>query len=165
MPCCHTLSRTPLLRFKDVSNYLFEWECAWALDALVSLHQADSFTPLHFAANLGLHRLVVELLRRGVRPDPRTCDVSSLHEPGGRTPLHLAAAAGQKAIAKVLVGHDADPLCQDWQGCVFCLCQLGILEFVVHIGELLAVAAMHRGRGRKERFCRYALISTQLLIY
>uniref|UniRef100_A0A7S3WWT1 Fe2OG dioxygenase domain-containing protein n=1 Tax=Emiliania huxleyi TaxID=2903 RepID=A0A7S3WWT1_EMIHU len=86
--------------------------CAAGIDA----EDADGFTALHFAANMGLRRLSAALLACGAAVDRSTRDVSSLHEPGGRTPLHLAAASGQSAIVSLLLAADAPHSAEDWQG-------------------------------------------------
>ena len=86
--------------------------CAAGIDA----EDADGFTALHFAANMGLRRLSGALLACGAAVDRSTRDVSSLHEPGGRTPLHLAAASGQSAIVSLLLAADAPHSAEDWQG-------------------------------------------------
>ena len=84
-----------------------------ALD--VNGDDADGFTALHYAANLGLADLVPTLLECGASVSMPTRDVTSLREPGGRTPLHLAASAGQAAIARALLAAGADPRAEDWQ--------------------------------------------------
>jgi len=86
--------------------------CAAGIDA----EDADGFTALHFAANMGLRRLSAALLACGAAVDRSALDVSSLHEPGGRTPLHLAAASGQSAIVSLLLAADAPHSAEDWQG-------------------------------------------------
>jgi hypothetical protein len=81
----------------------------------VNAGDADGFTALHYACNLGLAELVPPLLELGASTQSATTDVSSLKEPGGRTPLHLAASSGQTKIAKMLLAVGADARAADWQ--------------------------------------------------
>ncbi|EOD33877.1 hypothetical protein EMIHUDRAFT_47101, partial [Emiliania huxleyi CCMP1516] len=76
----------------------------------IDAEDADGFTALHFAANMGLRRLSAALLACGAAVDRSTRD------PGGRTPLHLAAASGQSAIVSLLLAADAPHSAEDWQG-------------------------------------------------
>eukprot|EP00741_Cyanophora_paradoxa_P002240 tig00000571_g2172.t1 len=66
-------------------------------------------TPVHRAAALGRHRVLLALLASpNAGPDGRNA--------GGRTPLHLAAAAGEAEAARALLQAGADPAARDAEG-------------------------------------------------
>ncbi len=73
------------------------------LDKDADLNAADAFgwTPLHYAAELGLPDIAEELLLRGVAVNAR--------DENGMTPLHWAAFEGHVDVVQVLLAHGADP--------------------------------------------------------
>jgi hypothetical protein len=88
----------------------------------VDVNEADSFgyTPLHFAALLGMPSLAVQLLQRGrCDLERETHDVRIIGscESGGRTPLHLACLRGHTDIVTLLLQYGANTRAVDWDGC------------------------------------------------
>ena len=68
----------------------------------VRIEQAEGFTALHEAAQIGSEKLVALLLDKGANPNSRSED--------GRTPLSMARNANHTAVAKLLQSRGArDP--------------------------------------------------------
>ncbi|CAK0816579.1 unnamed protein product, partial [Prorocentrum cordatum] len=103
---CYIYGRAPAAYAQDPSGH----------QLAINAGDADGFTALHYAANLGLEELVPPLLELGASVHAANRDVTAIAEPGGRTPLHLAAASGHMGVVHTLLAAGADAQCEDWVG-------------------------------------------------
>jgi hypothetical protein len=122
------------------------------LDAAIPLDssQAPGFTALHLLAKPyrawssderdDVLDLAAAILRHGGSPDPRVPQT-------GRTPLGIAAAAGQEALARLLVRFGADPTQPEGDGpSPIEICRRGGQTGVAYkLEELVARRAMSAG--------------------
>ena len=72
----------------------------------------SGFTPLHYAADAGLHDLARALLAAGCGTAARNDDIVvpfGPPVPGGKAPLHLAACRGDEAMLALLLEGGAGP--------------------------------------------------------
>lgn len=92
---------TPTTIFEALENADVQSAKAMLDQGVVDPNIRDSLqrTPLHVAAQYGLHEIVGDLLARGAQIDARERD--------GRTPLHFAAMEGRTAIVEQLIASGA----------------------------------------------------------
>ena len=70
-----------------------------------NVQDKDGYTPLHYAAWKGHHKVVELLLEHGANPNIQKHD--------GETPLHLAVWEGHHKVVELLLEHGANPNIQE----------------------------------------------------